>query len=247
MLLKNQICFFFSLGISLKIWLSSNFFHNWPIYNSKISLSIFPHWTRFYFLWHVCNLSGNLYIENNKLSIWKLKTHSSFSSASLPSSVLFFYLTSVFVSVSFSSSVCSWLIYTHPTHPDLYVLFPSVQSLVCIPFPLSPIIKIQLHTVLISCPVYAFTLCHEVIIYSSWGILPVLLLSNQDDQKSVRRCWTQSFPSSMFLSFNYLSPYCSFWAIFSRFPFQLFPFLSLFITKSSVILLWRISDYFCLS
>lgn len=65
--------------------------------------------------------SGNLYIDNNKLSIWKLKTHSGFSSASIPSSALFFCLTSVFVSISLPLSAT-----------ELFTCIPHIQiSLYC--------------------------------------------------------------------------------------------------------------------
>lgn len=79
--------------------------------------------------------SGNLYIDNNKLSNCKLKIHSSISSASLPSSA-FFCLTSVFVSI-FPFLCLQLSCYLHASHTSRYlctVSLCSVLSLHPLPF-----------------------------------------------------------------------------------------------------------------
>lgn len=83
--------------------------------------------------------SGNLYIDNNKLSIWKLKILSSFSSASLPSSALFFLFN---ISVCINLFLFLWLqlSYLHASHTSqtihrsLYIVsLCSVLSLHALP------------------------------------------------------------------------------------------------------------------
>lgn len=72
------------------------------------------------------NFSGNLYTDHNKLNIFKMKIHSSFSSASLWPLTLFFFLFNANVNVNLSLPLSAAEL--------LFTCIPHIQTLVyCFP------------------------------------------------------------------------------------------------------------------
>lgn len=83
------------------------------------------------------NFSGNLYTDHNKLNIFKMKIHSSFSSASLwPLTLFFFCLTPMLMStlLLLCLQLSCYLHASHTSRPLCIVSLCSVFSLHPFPF-----------------------------------------------------------------------------------------------------------------
>lgn len=95
------------------------------------------------------NFSGNLYTDHNKLNIFKMKIHISFSSASLWPSGLFLFLFNASVNVNLS---------LHPSAAELlFTCIPHIQTLVyCFPLLSLQSASLSLHPIL---PRFWFILC----------------------------------------------------------------------------------------